>query len=274
MPVWIRQVSSAYLRRLTHLTAPIRILFLAKTFRNPRIADHIVKGDTLTFLIYHLSLKGSERIQKALQAEIFAGFSLAIDDASTINDQVFSTDTLSKILQFPYLDAVLKETLRVYTAIPVTLPRIVPPSISPSSATRPKSKVPKTSKKNGRYIDGYFLPAGTVVGSFAHGIHRDKDTFMVRNWPGRTHLPGVGDFYPERWLVGEGRDILGLSADCIQHEKERIRAMERRFWAFGSGGRGCVGKQYVLPIVGTATESISNNACLRVIFCEAWPPLR
>lgn len=141
----------------------------------------------------------------------------------------------------PYLDAVLKETLRIYTAIPITLPRVVPPL---TSMTQPRFKESKISKKNGRYIEGYFLPAGTVVGSFAHGIHRDKDIFAVQDRPdGGTDLSGVDDFYPERWLVGEGRDIPGLSTDSIQHEEERIRIMERRFWAFGSGGRGCVGKQ-------------------------------
>lgn len=214
-----------------------------------------VKGDTLTFLMYHLSLEASKRIQNKLQTELSAAFPPAIgsclklDDASAINDQNLSTDTLSKILLLPYLDAVLKETLRVYTAIPVTLPRIVPSLSNASSGARFKATEPIDSKKNGRYIEGNFLSAGTVVGSFAYGIHRDKDVFRVPNRPERVCSPEVNEFYPERWLVGEGEDISGLSASCLREEEERIKMMERRFWAFGSGGRGCVGKQYVLQPV-------------------------
>lgn len=194
------------------------------------------KGDTLTFLMYHLSLKKSKRIQETLRAELFATF----PHSSAINDPEFYVNTLSKTMLLPYLDAVLKETLRIYTAIPITLPRVVPPLTSTTQSKFKESKI----KKNGRYIEGYFLPAGTIVGSFAHGIHRDKKVFVAQDRStGGADLSGVDDFYPERWLVGEGRNILGLSADFIQHEEERIRIMERRFWAFGSGGRGCVGKQ-------------------------------
>lgn len=196
------------------------------------------KGDTLTFLIYHLSLKTSERIQETLRAELFA----TCPHASAINDQEFYFDTLSKIMLLPYLDAVLKETLRIYTAIPITLPRVVPPL---TSMTRPRFKESKISKKNGRYIKGYFFPAaGTAAGSSAHDTHQDKNIFVVQDRSARgAGLSRVDDFYPERWLVGEGRNILRLSADSIQREEERIRIRERRFWAFGCGGRGCVGKQ-------------------------------
>lgn len=132
----------------------------------------------------------------------------------------------------PYLDAVIKETLRLYTAIPGTLPRVIP-----------------TGSSQGKFIDGIYLPSGTVVGTFAYGIHRDQSIY------------GNNEFEPERWLLGRSREQKsneedlakekvggkvhqdGALADTAAVETERVRSMEKRLWAFGSGNRACVGKQ-------------------------------
>ena len=136
------------------------------------------------------------------------------------------------ICALPYLDAVIKETLRLYTAIPGTLPRVVP-----------------TDSSHGKFIDGIYLPPGTVVGTFAYGIHRDQSIF------------GSDNFEPERWLPGRswenksnreglgkeeiGRKVCheGALTNTTEVETERVKDMEKRLWAFGSGGRICVGKK-------------------------------
>lgn len=199
--------------------------------------------------MYHLSLGKSKKIQQKLQAELLDALPpislYNLGGPSERNEHQFTAGILSKILLLPYLDAVLKETLRVYTAIPITLPRVVPPLNDALSTPRLKSQTPTCSKNDGRYLEGYFLPAGTIVGSFAYGIHRDKDVFAVPYMPDRTQHPRVDEYYPERWLAGEGRDISESPTEYKKQEEERIRRMEQRSWAFGSGGRGCVGKQYV-----------------------------
>lgn len=60
--------------------------------------------------------------------------------------------------QLPLLNAVINETLRLYCAVPGSLPRVVP--------------------EGGATLDGYFVPPGTTVSTQAYTIHRDENL-----WP-------------------------------------------------------------------------------------------
>jgi cytochrome P450 len=77
---------------------------------------------------------------------------------------------------------------------------------------------PRYVPPGGRTIDGYFIPGGTIVSCQAYSVHRlNEDVY--------EH----GDvFSPERWL-----------------EKDKTLELNRLFFAFGAGGRGCTGKQQV-----------------------------
>lgn len=70
--------------------------------------------------------------------------------------------------QLKYLDYVISETLRLYSAAPSGLPRVVP--------------------QGGADLVNHWLPAGTVVCAQAYSMHRDSDIF-----------PDPGEFRPERW---------------------------------------------------------------------------
>ncbi|KAI0010300.1 cytochrome P450 3A13 [Xylariaceae sp. FL0662B] len=147
--------------------------------------DHMVAGidttgDALCFLMWEISQPRSFHIQRRLQEEFRAHPDVAFD-------------------KLPYLDAVISEGLRCFPAIPMSLPRYVPPG--------------------GRTIDGYFVPEGTIVSCQAYSAHRiDQAVF-----------PEPGAFKPERWLAATG-------------ELDR----KRLFFAFASGGRGCIGKHLAL----------------------------
>lgn len=67
-----------------------------------------------------------------------------------------------------YLDQVISEALRLYSATPSGLPRVVPPG--------------------GAEISGYRLDEGTVVCSQAYSMHRDPNIF-----------PNPHEFHPSRW---------------------------------------------------------------------------
>ncbi|ROW13084.1 hypothetical protein VPNG_05916 [Cytospora leucostoma] len=126
--------------------------------------DHMVAGidttgDALCFLMWELSQPRSVRFQGALRAEL-SGVGGAAGE-----------DTWDKL---PYLDAVVMEGLRCFPAIPMSLPRYVPPG--------------------GRSIDGYFVPGGTVVSAQAYSVNRIDDAVF----------PEPDRFDPERWLVKEG----------------------------------------------------------------------
>ncbi|KAI1426004.1 cytochrome P450 3A13 [Xylaria sp. FL1777] len=79
--------------------------------------------------------------------------------------------------------------------------------------------LPRYVPRGGRTIDGFFIPERTIVSSQAFSAHRiDQSVF-----------PQPDLFSPERWLEEKG----GLDR-------------KRLFFAFASGGRGCIGKHLAL----------------------------
>jgi cytochrome P450 len=156
------------------------------------LADHLLAGidttsDTLMFAIWALSRPENKIYQERL-----------IQEVGTIIDTDCNEDgnPLAEVAdRLPYLDAVLKETLRLYAPLPASEPRSMPVNTT---------------------IDGYLIPAGTVVSMSPYTLHRNPDVF-----------PEPLRFNPERWL-----------GPC-----EDIAEMKKWLWAFSSGGRMCIGLQ-------------------------------
>jgi cytochrome P450 len=78
------------------------------------------------------------------------------------------------VTALPYLQAVIKETLRRYPTIIATLPR---------------------TAREETIINDIRVPAGTIVGTQNYTIHRDPIAF-----------PDAESFRPERWLDSEGSE--------------------------------------------------------------------
>jgi hypothetical protein len=155
-------------------------------------ADHFLAGintttDTLTFLIWALSRTENQGIQEKLRKEL--------RDA---NLGPTPTPKAITAAHLPYFDAVINEVLRVYGPLTSTQPRVY---------------------NKDCHIDGYLIPAGTIVSCQGYTLHRNPEVF-----------PNPDAFIPERWLTNDPR-------------------MKQWFWAFSSGGRMCIGIQY-LPMVG------------------------
>ncbi|KAK4157148.1 eukaryotic translation initiation factor 5 [Chaetomidium leptoderma] len=108
-------------------------------------------GDALCFLMWELSQPASIRYQKKLQDELLANPGASFD-------------------RLPYLDAIVMEGLRCFPAIPMSLPRYVPPG--------------------GRTIDDFFVPGGTTVSCQAYSVQKMDQTVF----------PDPNTFKPERWL--------------------------------------------------------------------------
>ncbi|KAI0532893.1 cytochrome P450 3A13 [Xylaria digitata] len=79
--------------------------------------------------------------------------------------------------------------------------------------------LPRYVPRHGRTIDGFYIPERTIVSSQAFSAHRIDQTVF----------PQPNLFKPERWLQEHG-------------------ALDRKrlFFAFASGGRGCIGKHLAL----------------------------
>ncbi|CCF47863.1 cytochrome P450 [Colletotrichum higginsianum] len=103
------------------------------------------------------------RAMEKLQSEVDQFFSLRDSDSKAV--------TLQESLQLPYLQAVIKESLRLHPATGLPLERVVP--------------------EGGASICGKFLPEGTIVGINSWVEHH------------RTSIFGddAAEFRPERWLT-------------------------------------------------------------------------
>ncbi|TFY61222.1 hypothetical protein EVJ58_g4640 [Rhodofomes roseus] len=79
--------------------------------------------------------------------------------------------------------------------------------------------LPRRVPKGGRRVSDAYIPENTIVSCQAYTLHRlDERVF-----------PNPDAFMPERWLESEG-----------------IMERNQLFFAFGAGGRGCIGKHLAL----------------------------
>ncbi|MCJ1356842.1 MAG: hypothetical protein MMC33_006838 [Icmadophila ericetorum] len=172
--------------------------------RAAEILDHVGAGQenlpaVLDFVIRQLCIYPD--VQEAIREELKtlpAGI-----EASAYAD----------IEKLPYLNAVILESLRIVTVVESYQPRFVP--------------------KGGCTIEGYYLPAGTIVSSQPYLIHRQENIF-----------PEPESFLPGRWLI---------------EDKEKKRALMKSMWAFSSGPRGCIGKDLSMATMKIAIGYIYSH---------------
>ena len=184
-------------------------------------ADHLLAGidttaDTLMFLIWAMSLPRHCHFQTKLQAEL---------QRVPADDRGISAP--KDLTQLPYLNAVIRETLRLYAPLPAFEPRVLPTDT---------------------VIDGYHIPANTVVGMSPYCLHREPSVF---------HNPLIFD--PARWLTKEG--------SLIPEADPR----NRWFWAFGSGARMCIGMHLANAEMFTLTAAIFRKYETKVRNPDASP---
>jgi len=122
---------------------------------NLEAGNFIVAGSdttavTLTYLIW--AVLKQPKLQRDLENEV----------------QSLSPDFTDADLEtLPLLNAVIEETLRLYGAAPASLPRTTP--------------------AGGATLNGYLIPAGTIVSTQAYTIHRDSTLFPNPDMYGLSH---------------------------------------------------------------------------------------
>ncbi|KAG5642970.1 hypothetical protein DXG03_001818 [Asterophora parasitica] len=175
------------------------------------IAGSDTTSTSLSYFFWELSRRAD--IMKKLQAELDE----AMPDAGVIPD-------LSVLQELPYLNAFIKEGLRLYGAAPSALERVVPSSTS----------------KNGASDDvfdlmGYGVPAGTIVSTQAWSMHRDASIFSSPD-----------TFLPERWLPSTS-------------SAETLARMSYHMMPFGTGTRTCGGMNLAQAMMKITVSSIARN---------------
>ncbi|KAJ9603636.1 hypothetical protein H2200_011822 [Cladophialophora chaetospira] len=159
------------------------------------LSNNIIAGsDTTSIAIraifYHLTKSPKVYIQ--LQAEL--------DDADA-RRQFSKFVTYDESLKLPYLQAVIREAMRVHPSNCYPLERIVPPG--------------------GAEILGHHIPGGVNVAMMAPILNRAESIYGQ----------DAEQFRPERWL---------------EASPEALKAMDRSYFTFGHGSRGCIGKNIAL----------------------------
>ncbi|KAJ6129907.1 hypothetical protein N7512_002687 [Penicillium capsulatum] len=169
------------LEKLKRQESKLELMQAAAECKDHMAAGIDTTGDGLCFLMWELSQPQNLEFQTRLHHELVtAPADVPLDG-------------------LVYLDAVIKESLRCSPPIPMSLPRYVP--------------------HGGRVIDGYFVPAHTIVSCQPYTVHHcHEDVF-----------PEPNRFNPDRWL-----------------EEKNGAERNRHFFAFAVGGRGCTGKNLAL----------------------------
>ncbi|KAF1944798.1 cytochrome P450 [Clathrospora elynae] len=127
----------------------------------------------------------------------------------------------------PLLHAVIWETLRLHSAIPGPQPRFTPPQ---GCCLGPEENT-------------YYIPGGVRVSASAGLLHLNEEVYER-----------ASEWRPERWL------------DMEKLGDEKRKDMESRwFWAFGSGGRMCVGSHLAVYQMKYIIAALYSNYSTTIV---------
>ncbi len=112
--------------------------------------------------------------------------------------------TFKESQELPYFQAIMKEALRMHSAVGLPLWRVVP--------------------EGGVEIAGQYFPPETVVGLNCWTAHYNQEVFG----------PDADKFRPERWSEAE--------AAAQRGDKAQLQTMEAYYLPFGLGSRTCIGR--------------------------------
>jgi len=180
---------------------------------------------TLSWTLHLLSLY--PQVQDRLVEEI----NQVVEDTSNKNNnnpgEFISRKMIAKM---PFLDAVLKESMRLYPVAPFIVRKItdvISIPIEQDASTKSKSKPPVV------------IPEGTLACIWIYGLHRNK-----KLW----HRPD--DFIPDRWINPTVRQ-----RDPAQNDKNLYGA----FMPFAAGPRNCLGQPLAHIILRIVLSKIMRN---------------
>ncbi|KAK5958675.1 hypothetical protein OHC33_000518 [Knufia fluminis] len=182
-------------------------------------AGHETSGLALTYLYYELA-KHPE-IQDRLHAGL-TSLSPQITWPPSDASASLNLPSTKSIDSLPYLHATIMETLRLHAPIPGMQPRITPSTPGGVSLGPPGTKHHYTG-----------LPANIRVSAMAYTLHKIPEVF-----------PDPESFNPDRWL---------------NSSEEHLTEMNRHFWAFGSGGRMCIGRHLAMQEIKLIVAAVFTN---------------
>ncbi|GAM87864.1 hypothetical protein ANO11243_058920 [Dothideomycetidae sp. 11243] len=186
------------------------------------LLDHAAAGfDTSSISLTYLAWELSKSENKHIQEALQKELNACsvMYRAAKSDEQIVDTPDLKTVDSLPMLHAIVMETLRLHAAIPGNQPRIAPENAELGPADES--------------VKG--IPAGTRVSAQAYSLHLNEEVF-----------PEATKWRPQRWLDEHGQvDSSGEKA--------------RWFWAFGSGGRMCIGSNLAMADMKCIVAAIWAN---------------
>lgn len=171
-------------------------------------------------------LTGNPRVYEKLQVEVGPPRSvplLMLNEADLAGrsrflqiDTAFSEGTLTipipyaRAAQLPYLQACIKESLRLHPPISMDLPRLVP--------------------QGGLILCDHHIPSGTSVGMSPYIVHRQIEAFG----------PDAEAFRPERWIEADEAAREKKEGGGCGDGGEARRRLERFYFVFGGSTTSCI----------------------------------
>ena len=134
----------------------------------------------------------------------------ANDDGSSSNSKIHHL-TKKDIARMPYLDAVLKESMRLYPVAPFVVRKITRPVTLPPETENAAITTPPT-----------VLPEGALACIWIYGLHRNREFW---------HRPN--DFLPERWLTNKNDGTIKI---------DKGLETPGAYMPFAQGPRNCLGQ--------------------------------
>jgi hypothetical protein len=145
---------------------------------------------------------------------------------------------LQDLDRLPLLDAIIKETMRLRSPTPGPQRRVVP--------------------SGGVTVNGYFVPADTIIGTSQRAVHRNEEVF-----------PEPDVWKPERWMKDALNKELG--------DKDP----SKWWWAFGSGAMSCSGKdfaligRFIIDLIYSAAASVLRlHGRFLFFWTDAWQVMK
>ncbi|KAE8332456.1 cytochrome P450 [Aspergillus sergii] len=170
-------------------------------------------------LVGRLTRKGSPLSHMQVAAECKDHMAAGID--TTGDALCFLMWELSQPQNLQFQDRLHKELLSASDDTPLDKMPYLEAVIKEALRCAPPIPMsfPRYVPHDGRTIDGYFIPENTIVSCQPYTVHRFNEEVF----------PEPDRFNPERWL-----------------EEKGFNERNRLFFAFGTGGRGCTGKNLAM----------------------------